>query len=202
MSLHYRDFTSPRFSPGGSQGMSSLGGIRNRFGHGGSQLHVRAHESVKTRQENPAGEEALTSRTRPRARVGFGVSGVAAGEARATAGGAAPRGHAWAIPAAHAEEAAASLRRVGHGTGGSGRRGRSGPGDHAGTRHGLAWEWLPQLPKAKGTGSTERYVIQIGPAAATMQTTLTFHSPKQHEHMMKRASFRQRNSDPATWSTY
>ena len=45
--------------------MSSLGGIRNRFGHGGSQLHVRAHESVKTRQENPAGEEALTSRTRP-----------------------------------------------------------------------------------------------------------------------------------------
>jgi len=65
LSLHYRDFTSPRFSPGGSQGMSSLGGIRNRFGHGGSQLHVRAHESVKTRQENPAGEEALTSRTRP-----------------------------------------------------------------------------------------------------------------------------------------
>ena len=143
---------------------------------------MRAHEPVKSQDKarEPGRGGGTDLEDSPRVRFGFGVGGVAAGEARATAGGAAPRGHAWAIPAAHAEEAAASLRRVGHGTGGSGRRGRSGPGDHAGTRHGLAWEWLPQLPKAKGTGSTERYVIQIGPPpppAATMQTILTFHSP-------------------------
>ena len=175
---------------------------------------MRAHEPVKSQDKarEPGRGGGTDLEDSPRARVGFGVSGVAAGEARATAGGAAPRGrgtrrgHAWAIPAAHAEEAAASRRRAGHATAGSGRR-SPGHGDRASTRHGRGdWlgsrKWLPQLPKAKGTGSTERYVIQIGPAAATMQTTLTFHSPKQHEHMMKRASFRQRNSDPAPWSTY